>query len=281
MLPTHKFSPIPELPQTLKTKKEKKSLHNLPKLDKSQLYFNSYHTQTPVTIKFSKVNTEASSNVKPYFMNNNLKRGTTKIKAGKDQNKSITNFLDITIYQAYNKDYKPQIEFNVQKKIDDKEMNLENKPIDPKISKPQIKHKNSCGNSLTLERNFMANDKNLRPSLYESASSKNKEFFHQTFYNRNSQKTEADEKKLEQNNELEVILTEVSENGMNEFPNSESKQAALPLFSREVLLGSSKNSGVNSNANKDLKASQEKKDKENEEGMCNFIVKNQDTGKIH
>jgi len=291
MIPTHKFSVPPEQSQALKPKKDKNSLHNLPKLDKTQLYFNSYHTQTPVAIKVPKANTEGPANPKPYFMNNNLKRGVAKVKTSKDQNKSITNFLDITISQNYNKEYKASnmnTESSNKGKVEEKECTLEIRSGEAKFSKPHIKHKNSCGNSLTFEKNFLATDKNFRPSLYESASSKSKEYFHQAYYNNKIQKPE--EKKQNQTNELEVILTEASENTMNEFPNPETKQAIFNLFSRDVLLGS-KNFGANSNANhqdirsyngnQELKASAEKKEKEELENLgCNFIVKNQDTGNI-
>ena len=282
MIPQHKISANSELTQNLnaKAKKDKNSLHNLPKLDKSQLYFNTYHTQTPVALKITKVNnTEGSSNPKPYFMNNNLKRVSNKIKTSKDQNKSITNFLDITLSQNFIKENKVLLESNMKGKLEDKDLNLENKPNEIKVNKPHIKHKNSCGNSVTLEKNFIiSNDKNFRPSLYESATSKNKEYFHQNYYNRKLQKPE-EKKQEEQTNELEVILTEVSETNMNEFPNSETKQAILTLFPKDVLLGSGLHSN---NAYKDFRGSVPRKDKESEseEGVCNFIVKNQDTGNI-
>ena len=290
MIPSTKFSVPTDQSQPLKPKKDKNSLHNLPKLDKTQLYFNSYHTQTPVAFKVPKPTIEGSTNPKPYFMNNNLKRGTTKIKTSKDQNKSITNFLDITISQNFNKDAKTsnintQYSESSNKTKPDERENMEIRSGEAKFSKPHIKHKNSYGNSLTLEKNFMATDKNFRPSLYEAASSKNKEYFHQSYYN-NNKLPKPEEKKQDKTNELEVILTEASENNMNEFPNPESKQAILTLFTRDVLLGS-KGSSNNSNGNKpdfrasngDFQGSGKKNEKTEVEDLgSNFIVKNQDTG---
>lgn len=278
MNPNNKQATGSENPQPSKVKKEKNSLHNLPKLDKTQLYFNSYHTQTPAALK-QKPNTEIGTNPKSYFINN--KRAVTKGKTTKDQNKSITNFLDITISQNFLKDQKnPDSIFKTRQQ--EKETNLEVRSGEAKFSKPHTKHKNSCGNSLTLEKNFLSNDKSLRPSLYETASSKSKEYFNQSYYNNKHIKQE--EKKQDKTAELEVILTEASENNMNEFPSPNSKQAVLTLFTREALFGS-KNIGTatrtetkESNGNYENRGSGQNEKGEIENLFADFIVKNQDTG---
>lgn len=247
----------------IKPKKDKNSLHNLPKFDKTQLFFNSPHIPAPISFKPLKPIIDSNISSKPYFMNNNLKRGVgnTKVKISKDQNKSITNFLDLT-----QKDCKNPTETSTKAKTDELKDSLsDSRSGESKFSKLHIKHKNSYGNSLTLEKNFIANN-NFRPSLYESSTSKNKEFFHQTVCNRKLQKPE------EKKQDLEIILTEASEsNNTNEFSITEFKKPILTVMKNDVLFGSS-NSGIG------VKKDRIYMEKKEEDSTLNFIVKNQDTG---
>lgn len=279
MNPSYKYSNNSDQTQPIKIKKDKNSLHNLPKLDKTQLYFNSHHTQTPLTYKITKTNaSDTSTGSKPYFLNNNLKTGLSKPKSSKEQNKSITNFLDITITANYSKDYKTVHEG--PSKAPNQE-NFEIKSGECKFTKLYPKQKkNSYGNSMTLEKNFVPQEKELRPSLYESSSIKTKEYFHQAV---NRGKLQKNDKKQPQHQDLEVILTEASENNMNEFNNAETKQAILTLFTPETFLGPKNATNFNNankfeNNNKQKKEEIQEKNKNEIAGLSEFIIKNKDTG---
>lgn len=272
MIPSYKLTNNLEQSQNPKPKKDKNSLHNLPKLDKTQLYFNSHHTQTPLSYKVLKTNaTDVAPNSKTYFLNNNLKRATNKPKTLKEQNKSITNFLDITISQNFaNKEYNTRSTPDNPSKIKNDD-NFESKSGEAKFSKLHIKHKNSYGNSINLDKPGI-NEKTLRPSLYESSSMKTKEYFHQQTLNKG--KLQKVETKQPEKNELEVILTEASETNINEFGNAETRQAILTLFTPETFFG---NKNCNSVEKGDKKKNIEKQENE-VAGISDFIVKNKDTG---
>lgn len=255
-----------------KLKKDKNSLHILPKLDKTQLYFSNSNTTPTIPSKPAKKPIDLQT--KNYFYNQNLKRlNVQKPRNIKDQNKSITTFLDITTTpigksqanQNYQIDDINEISKDLNYGLENKEENIVKfgsnyNVFDNKEIKLHSKHKNSCGNSSNFEKKI--NEKFFRPSVHEYG--RIKEIKDQKNIVILNEKKE--ECKINENSTADIVLTEHSDTNINELPNP--KPIHNTHFSRDILLTQQEEFFKQKNAIKN----------DNHDVDSTFLIKNKDTG---